>query len=35
MWGVYNSQKTVTALDIARQLKNTEVEQLLLAKGAQ
>lgn len=35
MWGTYNNKKTVTALDIARSTKNTEVEQKLIEKGAQ
>jgi ankyrin repeat protein len=34
MWAVYNTQQTVTALDIARQRKNTEVENKLIEKGA-
>lgn len=34
MWATYNNKNTVTALDIARQKKNTEVEQKLIEKGA-
>ena len=34
MWATYNNKATITALDIARQKKNTEVEQKLLEKGA-
>jgi hypothetical protein len=35
MWAVYNTKTTVTALDIAKSVKNAEVEALLIAKGAQ
>jgi hypothetical protein len=34
MWAVYNTKQTVSALDIARAMKNTEVETMLIAKGA-
>lgn len=34
MWAVYNTQQTVTALDIAKGMKNAEVEAALIAKGA-
>lgn len=34
MWATYNNKATITALDIARQKKNTEVEQKLIEKGA-
>ncbi len=35
MWAVYNTKQTVTALDIAKAMKNAEVEALLITKGAQ
>lgn len=35
MWGSYNSRKTVTALDIARQTGNKEVIDALVKAGAQ
>jgi hypothetical protein len=34
MWAIYNTQQTVSALDIARGMKNPEVEAALIAKGA-
>lgn len=34
MWATYNNKSTITALDIARQMKNTEVEKKLIEKGA-
>lgn len=34
MWATYNNQNTITALDIAKQKKNAEVEKKLIEKGA-
>jgi hypothetical protein len=34
MWATYNNKNTITALDIARQKKNAEVEEKLIEKGA-